>query len=236
MLSDDPLLRDADRVQHDAELSSCSLDHTTFKFSTRCIWFYFACQRRALGGLQNIREKALRNLSRLMPNGYQGVANILPEAYNEAAMMVEIELSSAAFLRRTENLDRWLKASAFACEMVLKKDMLEFEPLFCLEDVLSVLSIFEQYLRMDGVRNRFTFPDSVYLPAYFQPIFSFLMDALDDASGTVGSFINIHMKADMTKVVPIFGIETSACTVCSFPKSPPPSRLPTRRCTPRRSC
>lgn len=76
------------------------------------------------------------------------MTNILPDSYDETAMMVEIELSSAAFLRRTENLDRWLKSSGFVCEMVLKKEALEFEPLFCLEDVLSVLSIFEQYVSL----------------------------------------------------------------------------------------
>lgn len=40
----------------------------------------------------------------------------------------------------------------------------------------------------------------MFLPAFFQPIFAFLLDALDDQPHTIGSFINIHMKADMTKV------------------------------------
>ena len=30
--------------------------------------------------------------------------------------------------------------------------------------------------------------------------YAFLLDALDDQPHTIGSFINIHMKADMTKV------------------------------------
>ena len=40
----------------------------------------------------------------------------------------------------------------------------------------------------------------MFLPAFFQPIFAFLLDALDDQPHTIGSFISIHMKADMTKV------------------------------------
>ena len=67
------------------EIPPCAQSHESYKFSTRCQWFYFACCRRALGGLQNIREKAVRNLSRLLPNGYQYVNAILPEAYNETA-------------------------------------------------------------------------------------------------------------------------------------------------------
>ena len=137
------MLKDADRIQHDVEIPPCAQSHESYKFSTRCQWFYFACCRRALGGLQIIREKAVRNLSRLLPNGYQSVNAILPEAYNETAMMVSIELSSAAFLRRLENVDRWLRTCGYLSELLLRKDRVEAMPLFCIEDILSVLSVFE---------------------------------------------------------------------------------------------
>ena len=58
-------------------------------------------------------------------------------------MMVSIELSSAAFLRRLENVDRWLRTCGYLSELLLKKDRVEAMPLFCIEDILSVLSVFE---------------------------------------------------------------------------------------------
>lgn len=81
LFSEDPLLIDEDRVNHDIDKSRCTVNHENFVFKTRCPWMLFAVFRRSFIALKNFRDKVCRNLSFVLPGGYQSIESINPERY-----------------------------------------------------------------------------------------------------------------------------------------------------------
>ena len=81
LFSDDPLLIDEERVNHDIDKARCTINHENFVFKTRCPWMLFAVFRRSFVALKNFRDKVCRNLSFVLPGGYQSIESINPERY-----------------------------------------------------------------------------------------------------------------------------------------------------------
>ena len=79
LYSDDPLLLNEPRFYHDVDKSKCTVNHSEQSFGTRCIWLLCAALYRSIKSIVDIREKALRNLSRICPNGYRSVNDINPD-------------------------------------------------------------------------------------------------------------------------------------------------------------
>lgn len=126
------------------------------------LWLFLAAFYRSIKPLLDIREKALRNLSRICPNGYRDVENINPSHIvilpnsshhqNEAQLFISIELQTMAYLGNSANVSRWLDAMAFFCDYIQKlssnaiqtTDMVNYLPYSLIDTILAMMSIFSQ--------------------------------------------------------------------------------------------
>ena len=155
-------MREEDRFFHDVDKTVCQKNHAEFTFGTRVLWLFLAAFYRSIKPLLDIREKALRNLSRICPNGYHDVENINPshivrvpsfsDDQDEARLYISIELQTMAYLGNSGNVSRWLDATAFFCDYVQKlasnaiqpTDVVNYLPYSLIDTILAMMSIFNQ--------------------------------------------------------------------------------------------
>ena len=77
---------------------------------------------------------------------------------------------------------------------------MEYVPIFVIEDVLAILKTFQTLVPKAFVSRRISFPDTIFIPSHMDSILRLLIRCLSYQSPQIGSFLNVHMRADVTKV------------------------------------
>ena len=72
-------------------------------------------------------------------------------------------------------------------------------PVSLLQTLTSILSLFYLYSFIHPFIYSFTFNDSIFIPTIMQSILTCLLQALSYSPNSIGSHLNIHLRADLIK-------------------------------------